>query len=497
MLCPVCKTEYGTDEYCTVCGFDDFRTEFLNKAEADLWRDTIVMPFFQEYCLRFSCQTRGRKLLKYIGTHDVVNIPSGIEIIGKLSFRHCRGIKQIILPTTIKEIQRRAFANQKQLQSITLPKSVELIEENAFDDLNIQISVEDSTCFRGNGYYLIDNRNDKLLWLYPNQSIPDGETIKIIGRCALDNLKIRHDGILTIPEGVEELSGIIIGSFAKRKKVKQINLPKTLIKIGKKALSGLNLDEIVLPPNLSYIGDFAFSSSSIKELYLPEAISFLGKNIVGNCKKLEKVTVSANNENYYSLNNCIVDTQKGSVVAFCKTSIIPTLNSVTDIADYAFWHFRGTEIFIPQNIRSISLYAFYEAGDIRVQVDPNNATFSSSSNCIIEKIKNGKVVFANDLSEIPLFVDAIGTGALSNRNKSIVIPQNITTIESQVFSDGLMSQDDDVEGNEYCWGYIFCETETMPTGWADDWLGESEAKVFWQSEWSYIDGAPMPIDKNI
>ena len=84
------------------------------------------------------------------------------------------------------------------------------------------------------------------------------------------------------------------------------------------------------------------------------------KGFLHQCISLRNLAF--HNENYYSLNNCIVDTQKGSVVAFCKTSIIPTLNSVTDIADYAFWHFRGTEIFIPQNIRSISLYAFYEAG---------------------------------------------------------------------------------------------------------------------------------------
>lgn len=492
MLCPVCKTEYGVSDYCPECGFDDFRYEFLNKAEASLWYDSIVMPYFEEYCLRFSCQTKGRRLYRYIGigNYDVVKIPNGIESIGKYAFRNCNGIKEIILPNTIKVIQRYAFARQRQLCQLSIPKSVEEIEENAFDDLDISISLEDGSCFHSDGHYLIDKRNDKLLWVAPKHSIPSDEPIKIIGRCSLDNIEIPQNGILNIPEGVEEIAGVIIGPFSQRRKVKAIELPQTLIRLGKNALSGLNVEDIILPRNLSYIGDFAFAGTKIKEIYVPENVSVLGKNIVGNCKNLESIAVSENNSTYYSLNNCIVDRGRCAVVASCKTSTIPTVQSITEISEFAFWRFNGEYVIIPQNINRISEYAFDGTGDLSVLVDANNLRYFSDKNCIIERAGNGKIIFGNDLSEIPRYVDSIATGAFSNRDKSIIIPNNIITVGANVFS--LMNQGSDDEGNIYRWGYVFCETIDKPDGWAEDWTGESEAIVLWKNDW-FLDGeTPCP-----
>lgn len=493
MLCPVCKTEYGLSDYCPICGFDDFKTEFLNKEEAKHWYNSVVMPYFEEYCLRFSCKTKGRKLFKYINNHEVVKIPSGIEIIGRLAFPRNSEIKEIILPNTVKQISNHAFAGQKHLSRLTIPKSVEEIEEAAFSELSIPIFLEDGSCFAGDGHYIVDKRNYKLLWIYPSYEIPNFETIKIIGRCALDNLIVSNSGIIEIPEGIEEISGVIIGPFSQRRKIKTIKLPTTLRKLGKTALSGLNLDAVVLPENLCHIGDFAFSGILIKDIYIPKNISYLGKNIVGSCKKLETITVSNDNEKYYSLNNCVIEKENGSIVASCKTSVIPTAQSVIEISNYAFFHFKGTQITIPKNIIKINECAFDETGPLLVSVDKDNENYFSDCNCIIEKVGSGKIVFGNDLSEIPRYVDSIGTGAFSNRDESIVIPKNITTIEPNIFSMGMMGQDCDDEGNVHRWGYVFCEAESKPESWSEDWLGESEAIVYWKNEWSYVNGIPQPI----
>lgn len=493
MLCPVCKTEYGLSDYCPICGFDDFKTEFLNKEEAKHWYDSVVMPYFEEYCLRFSCKTKGRKLFKYINNHDVVKIPSGIEIIGRLAFPRNSEIKEIILPNTVKQISNHAFAGQKHLSRLTIPKSIEEIEEAAFSELSIPIFLEDGSRFAGDGRYIIDKRNYKLLWTYPSYEIPNLETIKIIGRCALDNLIISNSGIIEIPEGVEEISGVIIGPFSQRRKVKTIKLPSTLRKLNKTALGGLNLDAVVLPENICHIGDFAFSGTQIKNICIPQNVSYLGKNIVGSCKNLETITVSNDNEKYYSLNNCIIEKEHSSIVASCKTSVIPALKTITQISSYAFYRFKGTKITIPQNIIKINEYAFDETGELWVSVDKDNERYFSDNNCIIEKVGNGKIVFGNDLSAIPRYVDSIGTGAFSNRDESIVIPKNVRTIEPNIFSMGMMNQSCDDEGDEYRWGYVFCEAESKPENWSAEWLGESEAIVYWKNEWSYVNGRPQPI----
>lgn len=494
MLCPVCKTEYGLSDYCPICGFDEFKTEFLNKEEAKHWYDSVVMPYFEEYCLRFSCKTKGRKLFKYISNFDVVKLPSGIETIGRFAFPRNSEIKEIILPNTVKRISNHAFAGQKHLSRLIIPKSVEEIEEAAFSELSIPISPEYGSCYAGDGRYIIDKRNHKLLWIYPSYDIPNFETIKIIGRCALDNLMISQSGIIEIPEDVEEISGVIIGPFNKRNKVKEIKLPSTLRKLSNTALSCLNIDQVVLPENICHIGDYAFAGTQIKDIYIPKNVTYLGQNIVGNCKKLENITVSKENENYYSLDNCIIGKDDGTIVASCKTSVIPTSESVTEISNYAFCRFKGTQITIPKNIIKINEYAFDETGPfLLVSVDKDNENYFSDCNCIIEKVGSGKIVFGNDLSAIPRYVDSIGTGAFSNRDESIVIPKNIATVEPNIFSMGMMGQDCDDEDNIYRWGYVFCEAESKPESWSEDWLGESEAIVCWKNEWSYVNGRPQPI----
>ena len=45
MLCPVCKTECGTEIVCKECGFDQIQVEFLNREEADFWMENVVLPF--------------------------------------------------------------------------------------------------------------------------------------------------------------------------------------------------------------------------------------------------------------------------------------------------------------------------------------------------------------------------------------------------------------------------------------------------------------------
>ena len=49
MLCPVCKTECGTETVCKECGFDQIQVEFLNREEATLWMETVVVPYREKW----------------------------------------------------------------------------------------------------------------------------------------------------------------------------------------------------------------------------------------------------------------------------------------------------------------------------------------------------------------------------------------------------------------------------------------------------------------
>ncbi|MBQ9940012.1 MAG: hypothetical protein IJO74_00520 [Clostridia bacterium] len=49
MLCPVCKTECGTENVCKECGFDQIQVEFLNREEAIHWMENTVIPFREKW----------------------------------------------------------------------------------------------------------------------------------------------------------------------------------------------------------------------------------------------------------------------------------------------------------------------------------------------------------------------------------------------------------------------------------------------------------------
>lgn len=49
MLCPVCKNEYGVDFVCSNCGFDQFRSEFVSREDAEDWLQNVVIPYRDKY----------------------------------------------------------------------------------------------------------------------------------------------------------------------------------------------------------------------------------------------------------------------------------------------------------------------------------------------------------------------------------------------------------------------------------------------------------------
>lgn len=60
MKCPVCEREFTIPDdgklRCIQCGFDDIRTEFLNKEEQQFWMTYVVKPCKYAYRLNYTLQ---------------------------------------------------------------------------------------------------------------------------------------------------------------------------------------------------------------------------------------------------------------------------------------------------------------------------------------------------------------------------------------------------------------------------------------------------------
>lgn len=49
MKCPVCKTECGQSNICIQCGFSELGKDFINREEAEVWFNEIVLPYRNNY----------------------------------------------------------------------------------------------------------------------------------------------------------------------------------------------------------------------------------------------------------------------------------------------------------------------------------------------------------------------------------------------------------------------------------------------------------------
>ena len=109
------------------------------------------------------------------------------------------------------------------------------------------------------------------------------------------------------------------------------------------------------------IGPEAFiNQQKIKEIIIPSSVTSIGNYAFYGCNGLISITVEDGNAVYHSAGNCVIETATETVVAGCKTSVIPKDGSVTAIGDYAFSGINNlTSITIPESITSIGKGAFF------------------------------------------------------------------------------------------------------------------------------------------
>ena len=182
-------------------------------------------------------------------------------------------VRNVVLPNSIETINNGAF-RQSTLESINIPTSVKTIDftfTQECDKLktitvesdNPYFAVEDGALIK-----LIDEQWGKTLFAYP---IANGVTEYVVPNDietiygSFNNCTTLNK--ITLPEGLKNLMG---SCFSYCEKLKEINIPSSLIQDG----------------------GWSFAFTSIEEYNAPSSLEFMGSGNFVECRKLRKVSLN-------------------------------------------------------------------------------------------------------------------------------------------------------------------------------------------------------------
>lgn len=214
-------------------------------------------------------------------------VPEGVTVIGESAFRDCNYLESIILPSTLKEIGYSAFKNDH-LTEVDLPEGLITIGEYAFNENFLEVlfipdSVTDmgnnvfssnqqlksitiganvTTDFSQNDFYRLDSIEEfNVSENNPKYTSIDGVLYENLTTLKLLKYPIKKEGSsFDIPDGVK----VVMAYSFEDTNLYSINIPNTVVEIGRYALLGSNnIQSVYIPSSVTTIGSGAFGIHDI------------------------------------------------------------------------------------------------------------------------------------------------------------------------------------------------------------------------------------------
>ena len=325
--------------YMMTPGWNKFKNIVETDGSTPMPGEVISAQSIEGQLLYFQVTSAEDKTCELIGAatniSGKITVPSAVNgytvtAIGNqalYNYNYKRNITEIVLPDGIKTIGKRAFYYCQDLKEINIPKGVTSIGDYAF-------------------YYC--------------ESLTS----------------------LTLPESLTSIGRY---AFAYCQVISNITLTEGITTIGDDAFYQCkNLTSITLPESLTNIGEWALGFLAIESINIPQNVTSIGKGVLGGCANLNSITVADGNTRFDSRNNCnaIIDKSSRTLVAGCKTSVIP--NTVETIGKWAFSNHKGLDnIAIPNSVAIIDTFAFARTAisDIVIPASVRSMAYRAFSSC--------------------------------------------------------------------------------------------------------------------
>ncbi|MGN0469237.1 MAG: leucine-rich repeat domain-containing protein [Acutalibacteraceae bacterium] len=329
------------------------------------------------------------KISKNCGGEFVVASTLGgypVTKIAKSAFLSCEKLTSVKIPSSVTTLGDMVFRKCTNLESVIIPSSVTSIGDWLFED-----------CYK------------------------------------LTNITIDQDN----PNYSTDENGVLFN----KDKSELLFYPNT---------SGLT--SYVIPDTVTRLGNYAFAECNLSNIEIPASVTEIGNYAFYCCQKMEKITVDEENPNYSSDEYGVLFNKDKSTLLQCPRQMtsyeIP--ESVTDIAEYAFYFCSLKSVKIPDSVTNIGKAAFHSTLLTSVEI-PDSVT----------NIGNGAFAYCHNLTSIKLSdnmtsisphmffgcyyltdiifgskITSIGKYAFydCSRLTSIEIPDGITSIGEYAFS---------------------------------------------------------------
>ena len=384
-------------------------------------------------------------------------------------------IETITLPESVEVIQSAAFIQCKNLKSITLHEGITSIEENAFaysglEELHVPDSVTEPSSFAS---YCPDLHTLTIpeSWTYLPDDFATGctslqdisgllhEGITWIGEYAFSQTGVVS---VVIPEHVtsigkaaflrcENLESVQLRSllteisanlFQSCSKLRECNIPDTVVKISAEAFWGTSLTECILPDGLEGIYYRAFATVSVlRDVVLPDSVTEISSEAFSNVRSLTlgagvKTICDGNFQSVLRMDDIYVAEENPKYAA--EDGILYSKDK-TQVLDVAPTHtFENDTCLLPDSVVSFKT-AIYARNISSFSVSAENTRFSVKDGVLLDKTGKTLVAYPNGRNnisyEVPDTVQVIGERAFyGSALQRVVLPESVQYIEAYAFA---------------------------------------------------------------
>ena len=444
-----------------------------------------------------------------------IDFPEKLKEIKESSFYECKSLEEVHFPSSLMKVNHWAFGCCKSLIKCVLSNPSTIIVKDAFkyvnDDFKLYlpkggdaknyygIMPESVYGFTDYGDWKMPNIDNKIeniipfLEDTPLEDILSKETSSYNSFRFYDTnggvyadgkqtfLGIDRDFInkkkdFTIQDGTKYICD---NAFNKNSSIKfydyeinccpivNINLPDSIIAIGKKSFAGTRIEKLKLPQSLIFMGDFAFEECySLHSITLPRSIEFIGKNPFKGTNRL--FSIISESPFFTVRSNCLISTRISLLIHCFQSSKINLIedsglykqksinclftipHGVKTIGEFSFTIAEITDIIIPNTVENVEQSAF-EGNKLLESINMSNSVITLDENAFkgCQSLKQIHLsesltslcdnLFENckKLEEvsIPKNVNHIGKSVFKfcESLKTILIPKNVKIIDTNPF----------------------------------------------------------------